>query len=164
MPAKDNFSTLAFTAAEQTTIDTSITAIFGILAAKGEVLTPDEMKEFGKVAMERYGFVKMVADDVKKNPQLLSPRVKQSDYDVDTTAEAFMSSRVSQITNIDNLSRSLYVLVLYDMYVAANMCYRYVRLLAQEGDTVATTFYDKWKKQYETKTPTNPATPATPGV
>jgi hypothetical protein len=154
MPAQDNLSTLTFTPAELTLLDGYVTGIQGLFASKGvEVLTPDEMKDYSKVANERYGFVKMVADDVKKNPSLLSPRVKQADWDVDTATEGVLSSRISQIENLSKISFSAYALVLFDMWVAANICYRYVRLLAREGDPLANTFYNKWSAQYESTTP-----------
>ena len=150
MPALDNLSTIAFSPAELTSLDGFVTGIQNLFASKGvEVLTNQEMKDYSKVANERYGFVKMVTDDVKKNPSLLSPRVKQADWDIDVAAESALSSRVTQIENLAKLSFSAYAPVLFDMWIATSICYRYVRLLAREGDPLANTYYKKWSAQYE---------------
>ena len=91
----------------------------------------------------------MVYEDVKATPELRSPRVNQTLWDADHAAKEALQTRVTQAQNAAALAKSAQVMALFDMYQQANVCYRYVRLLAREGDGIAVTFYEKWKAQYE---------------
>lgn len=58
MAVLENLSTISFSEADLSELDSHINAIKDLFIDKGiEVLTPDEMRDFAKVAIERIGFI-----------------------------------------------------------------------------------------------------------
>ncbi|HRO41460.1 MAG TPA: hypothetical protein PL009_01405 [Flavipsychrobacter sp.] len=154
MSATDNLSTVQISAENESALETIIGNLATWCTERGLVsLSPEERKDYGKVAMERVGFVEMVYEDVLAVAALQPAGLDMDAWTIDEdTAQRLHSLYTSLMSHVQRIEDAL-MLNGFDRFTAANRCYRYARYLAKEGDAEGMEFYAKWKAQYSNSTP-----------
>jgi len=146
--AQENLISIAFTAAELTTLDNAFTAIEGVLNGKCVNLTADERHQYGKVADEMENWIGKAKDYMIAKPALVPSYINMTEVNKDFDAHKAILPRIKRVEAISNLLTDTNKLLGSDLYHNAMAYYNSLKVSAKNDAVGARTIFDDLKTQF----------------
>ncbi len=133
MAKEGNLISVSFTEDELTRMDDALRTIEGILNGKTVNLTPDERRQFGRIAEQNKLFVNKTLEFMKEYPQYVPQFVDVDEFVADYTAREVIESRLNRLARCTEQLSDTKTLLDNDNYTNALMYYRNIRYLSGEN-------------------------------
>jgi hypothetical protein len=121
----ENLNGLHYTAAEKTTVGTSLTAIETALTAKFRNLSPEERSKFGSVQEQNKLIINKVKDFRNNQPTLSSPDIDWTEFQSDVDSRDFIQATIARLESLMKSLNNNKIMHDYDCYQAALTDYDY---------------------------------------
>lgn len=141
-----NLISIDFTDAELKTIDDSLAAIIGVLKGKTFNLTPEERRQYGRIAEKGKLFVNKANEYMNQYPQYIPPFLNYDEFKKDFKARGQIENRLIQLEGIAEQLADTKVMLDYDNYSNALSFYRNIRYLSGENVPGTTSIYEGMKQ------------------
>ncbi len=153
--ALENLISLSFDQEELTNLDTHITGIRNILRAKMVNLTPDERKQYGRIANQNKLLVDKAKIYMEQHPQFIPNFLDKEEFDRDYAARQQLEERAKLLENIVQQLIDTKTLLDHDNYNNTLSFYRMVRYLASENEVGAKAVYEDMKTLFKNTSSTS---------
>ncbi len=151
--ALENLISLSFSEEELASLDAHVEGIRTILKDKMVNLTPDERRQYGRIANQNKLLVNKAKQFMEQHPHFIPPFLDKEEFDRDYIAREQIENRVKLLENIVQQLLDTKTLLDHDNYTNALSFYRLVRYLAQENEVGAKSVYEDMKVLF--KIPSN---------
>ena len=129
MPLKDQISA-PLTAAEITSINTSLDSIVTTLTTKAVNLTAEERQKYGSIGEQNKLIVQKVELLANTHPNLKSPQVNWTEFISDIQMRKNLETMLTKLEVLLNIVQNTKILYDKDNYDAALIQYNYIKYLA----------------------------------
>ena len=131
--ALDNLFTVEFTPDELLQMDNGLNMVEQVLKDKTHNLTPDERRQYGRIAEQNKLFVNKSRDYMHQYPDLVPGYIDRKEFERDYEARAQIEQRLIRLEGLTELLSDTKTLLDHDNYNNALSFYRSVRLLSNEN-------------------------------
>ncbi len=133
MSTPGNLISVTFTEEELKQLDDAIKVIESIITPKTSRLSPEERKQFGRIAEQNKLFVNKTKVYMEEYPQYVPPFLDKAEFDRDYEARGIIEKRLMRLERITNALESSKILLDNDNYSNALTFYRNIKFLRQEN-------------------------------
>ena len=140
--ALENLISVSFTEEELTQLDSHLLAIRQILNGKTVNLTPDQRRQYGRIANQNKLIVDKAKNYMEQHPDWIPRFVDKAEFDRDYTARQQEENRVQLLENLSTQLIDTKTLLDHDNYNNALSFYRMLRFLAGENEPGAKPVYE----------------------
>ena len=123
----ENLNGLHYTAAEKTTVGTSLTAIETALTAKFRNLSPEERSKFGSVQEQNKLIINRVKDFRNSQPALSSPDIDWTEFQNDVDSRDFIQATIARLESLAQSLNNNKIMHDFDCYQAALTDYDFTK-------------------------------------
>lgn len=152
--ALDDLFSVEFTPDELTRFDGALDSIETILKGKVCNLTPDERRQYGRIAEQNKLFVNKAKEFMELYPDLVPRYIDKAEFDRDYRARTQIEHRFLRLENLMERLSDTKVLLDHDNYNNALSFYRMVRTLSRENEPGTTVVYEGLKQFFSGGRPT----------
>ncbi|AZZ59040.1 hypothetical protein J5295_08190 [Riemerella anatipestifer] len=149
--AIDNLISVEFSAQELKTIDDAIGAILGVIQSKAVNLTPEERRQYGRIADKNKVLVDKCKLYMEQDPSTVPPTIDKAEFDKDYLARTQLEAPLKKLDRVIEMMTDTKTLLDYDNYTAAVSYYRYVKFLATQNQAGTTSIYKDLSTHYQTR-------------
>ena len=143
--ALENLISVSFTEEELAQLDQHLLGIRQILTGKTVNLTPDQRRQYGRIANQNKLIVDKAKNYMEQHPDWIPRFVDKAEFDRDYTARQQVESRVQLLENLATQLIDTKTLLDHDNYNNALSFYRMLRFLAGENEPGAKSVYEDMK-------------------
>ena len=140
--ALENLISVSFTEEELTQLDSHLLDIRQILNGKTVNLTPDQRRQYGRIANQNKLIVDKAKNYMEQHPDWIPRFVDKAEFDRDYTARQQEENRVQLLENLSTQLIDTKTLLDHDNYNNALSFYRMLRFLAGENEPGAKPVYE----------------------
>ncbi len=144
----DNLISISFTAAEVTTLETSLAAIEAIINPKVVNLTPKERQRYGKMGDETENFAVKTVTYTEQNPQIVPFFLDAAELKIDIEARKVIDPILKRISIIFEKLDDTHKVIGFDLFNQVISIYRNVKMLSKQNVPGITVIYEDLKKQF----------------
>jgi hypothetical protein len=150
--ALDNLVSVSFTEDELTQLDEALTVIENIVKSKAVVsLTPEQRRQYGRVAYEMEVWVDRVDSYMKQTPQFIPSFVDMNEHRTDLATHRALNPRIERVNLLLQAMQDTNLLLGTDIYNNSMAYYRTVREAAKSNASGAPVIYADLKRQFSAK-------------
>ncbi|MDY3529977.1 hypothetical protein PG593_09345 [Riemerella anatipestifer] len=149
--AIDNLISVEFSAQELKTIDDAIGAILGVIQSKAINLSPEERRQYGRIADKNKVLVDKCKLYMEQDPSTVPPTIDKAEFDKDYLARTQLEAPLKKLDRVIEMMTDTKTLLDYDNYTAAVSYYRYVKFLATQNQAGTTSIYKDLSTHYQTR-------------
>ncbi|MHA3046885.1 hypothetical protein JSO59_005900 [Riemerella anatipestifer] len=149
--AIDNLISVEFSAQELKTIDDAIGAILGVIQPKAINLSPEERRQYGRIADKNKVLVDKCKLYMEQDPSTVPPTIDKAEFDKDYLARTQLEAPLKKLDRVIEMMTDTKTLLDYDNYTAAVSYYRYVKFLATQNQAGTTSIYKDLSTHYQTR-------------
>ena len=131
--ALNNLISVQFTDDELMELDEGLTKIENVLRGKTHNLTPDERRQFGRIAEQNKLFVNKAKGYMDDYPEFIPRYIDTDEFDRDYHAREVIENRLTRLQGLSEQLSDTKVLLDHDNYNNAISFYRVIRLLSREN-------------------------------
>lgn len=150
--ALENLISVNFTEEELTQLDQHLNGIQTILQNKVINLTPDQRKQYGRIANQNKLIVNKAKVYMEQYPQWVPNFIDKEEFDKDYKAREQVEGRAQKLENLSRQLIDTKTLLDHDNYTNALSFYRMVRYLARENEPGAKSVYEDMKTLFQRTT------------
>ncbi|WP_378180890.1 hypothetical protein [Aquimarina sp. SS2-1] len=132
--ALENLISVSFTEEELAQLDQHLLGIRQILNGKTVNLTPDQRRQYGRIANQNKLIVDKAKNYMEQHPDWVPRFVDKAEFDRDYTARQQIENRVQLLENLSTQLIDTKTLLDHDNYNNALSFYRMIRFLAGENE------------------------------
>ncbi|RZS93873.1 hypothetical protein [Aquimarina brevivitae] len=151
--ALENLISISFTEEELTQLDSHLLGIRQILTGKTVNLTPDQRRQYGRIANQNKLIVDKAKNYMEQHPDWIPRFVDKSEFDRDYTARQQVENRVQLLESLSTQLVDTKTLLDHDNYNNALSFYRMLRFLAGENEPGAKSVYEDMKVLFSKSSP-----------
>ncbi len=144
--ALNDLLSVEFTPDELAQFDNALSAIEAILKGKTHNLTPEERRQYGRIAEQNKLFVNKAKEYMELHPDFVPRYIDKAEFDRDYTARMQIEHRLLRLENLTEHLSDTKVLLDHDNYNNALSFYRMVRTLSRENEPGTTAVYRDMKQ------------------
>ncbi|MDO5524264.1 MAG: hypothetical protein Q4G48_09510 [Bacteroidia bacterium] len=144
--ATDNLISIAFTEEELQRIDEAGAVIRSVLEGKTRNLTPEQRRQYGRIAEQNKLFVNKARDFMAQYPEFVPPFLDKEEFEKDYQARLQIESRLLMLEGIAEQLSDTKILLDYDNYYNALTFYRNIRYLSGENVPGTTNIFEGLKQ------------------
>ncbi|WKS95411.1 hypothetical protein [Riemerella columbina] len=153
--AIDNLISVEFSAQELQTIDEAINTIFNVIRPKAINLSPDERRQYGRIADKNKVLVDKCKFYMEQEPSTVPPTIDKAEFDMDYSARTQLESPLKKLNRVIEMMTDTKTLLDYDNYTASISYYRYIKFLASQNEAGTTSIYKDLSSYYQSRGATN---------
>lgn len=146
--ALENLISTSFTDEELSDIDNALQTIETVLKGKTVSLTPQQRRQYGRVAYEMEVWVNKVDTYMKQRPELVPVYIDKAEHEKDLAAHNLLSPRVERLNVLARLLDDTDLLLGSDIYNNSLSFYRAIREAAKSNAPGANVIYADLKQQF----------------
>ncbi|WP_378184012.1 hypothetical protein [Aquimarina sp. SS2-1] len=143
--ALENLISVSFTEEELAQLDGHLLGIRQILQGKTVNLTPDQRRQYGRIANQNKLIVDKAKNYMEQHPDWVPRFVDKDEFDRDYTSREQIESRVQLLENLSTQLIDTKTLLDHDNYNNALSFYRMIRFLAGENEPGAKAVHEDMK-------------------
>ncbi len=140
--ALENLISVSFTEEELTQLDQHLAGIRTLLTGKTINLTPDQRRQYGRIANQNKLIVDKAKNYMEQHPDWVPRFVDKEEFDKDYTARQQIENRVQLLENLSTQLIDTKTLLDHDNYNNALSFYRMIRFLAGENEPGAKSVHE----------------------
>lgn len=144
--ALDNLFTVEFTPDELLQIDNGLNMVEQVLKNKTHNLTPDERRQYGRIAEQNKLLVNKARDYMNQYPDLVPGYIDRDEFERDYQARTQIEQRLIRLEGLTEQLSDTKTLLDHDNYNNALSFYRTMRLLSRENVPGSTHVYQGMKQ------------------
>lgn len=148
--ALENLISLSFNKQELETLDVHLKGIQEVLKGKMVNLTPDQRRQYGRIANQNKLIVNKAKTYMEQYPEWVPQFLDKEEFDKDYQAREQLEDRVNFMESISQQMVDTKTLLDHDNYSNALSFYRMMRFLAGENEPGAKTVYENMKELFKT--------------
>jgi hypothetical protein len=148
--ALDNLISVSFTADELSQIDEALQAVENVLYKKTINLTPDERKQYGRIAEQNKLFVNKAKVYMEQFPQHVPGFLDKAEFDKDYSAREQIEMRLQRLSSLTEQLSDTKTLLDHDNYHNAITFYRNIKYLSDENVPGSNVIYSDMKQFFGT--------------
>ncbi|WP_299433845.1 hypothetical protein [uncultured Aquimarina sp.] len=152
--ALENLISVSFTEEELTQLDGHLLGIRQILNGKTVNLTPDQRRQYGRIANQNKLIVDKAKNYMEQHPNWIPSFLDKEEFDKDYLARTQVENRVQLLENLSQQLVDTKTLLDHDNYTNALSFYRMSRYLAGENEPGAKPVYEDMKVLFSKATAT----------
>lgn len=157
--SKNDLISVEFSTEDLKKIDDALKTISEVLKGKTRNLTPEERKQFGRIAEQNKLFVEKSKSLMEQFPQYIPVFMDKAEFDKDFAARKAIENRLQLLDSLTEQLSDTKILLDNDNYTAALTFYRNIHYLSKE-DVPGTTsiakdlgqFFPRSRKKNTTET------------
>ncbi|WP_018674819.1 hypothetical protein [Riemerella columbina] len=149
--AIDNLISVEFSAEELKTIDDAINSIVGVIKSKAINLSPEERRQYGRIADKNKILVDKCKLYMEQDPATVPPTIDKTEFDKDYLARTQLEAPLKKLGRAVEMITDTKTLLDYDNYTAAVSYYRYVKFLASQNEAGTTSIYKDLRSHYQSR-------------
>uniref|UniRef100_UPI0039A54CA2 hypothetical protein n=1 Tax=Ornithobacterium rhinotracheale TaxID=28251 RepID=UPI0039A54CA2 len=130
---KKDLLSLEFSTEDLKKIDDALKVVEEVLKGKTRNLTPEERKQFGRIAEQNKLFVQKSKTLMEQYPEYVPPFVDKAEFDKDYSTREVIEKRLLRLESITEQLSDTKILLDNDNYTAALTFYRNIRYLSGEN-------------------------------
>lgn len=150
--ALDNLISISFTDEELTALDNHLNGIRSIFSGKTVNLTPDQRRQYGRVANHNKLLIDKAKTYMEHYPQWIPNFMDKSEFDKDHTARIQLENRSNLLSELSQQLTDTKTLLDHDNYTNALSFYRMIRFLAGENEPGSKSVYEDMKVLFQKNT------------
>ncbi|MEW7280696.1 hypothetical protein ABW636_19065 [Aquimarina sp. 2201CG1-2-11] len=143
--ALENLISVSFSKEELMELDQHLTGIKKVLKGKTVNLTPDQRRQYGRIANQNKLIVDKAKNYMEQHPNWIPRFLDKTEFDKDYTARKQVENRVQLLENLSQQLIDTKTLLDHDNYTNSLSFYRMVRYLAGENEPGAKPVYEDMK-------------------
>ena len=140
--ALENLISIQFTQEELQQLDLYLSRIRTLLNGKTVNLTPEQRRQYGRIANQNKLIVDKAKNYMEQHPQWIPRFVDKAEFDRDYDARTQIENRVQLLENLATQLTDTKTLLDHDNYNNALSFYRMMRYLARENEPGAKPVYE----------------------
>ena len=144
--ATDNLVSIEFLEEELQKIDAATESIRTVLSGKMRNLTPEQRRQYGRIAEQNKLFVNKAREYMKEYPQYVPPFLDNEEFEKDYKARTQIENRLMQLEGLTEQLSDTKILLDNDNYYNALTFYRNIRYLSGENVPGTTNIYEGMKQ------------------
>jgi len=156
--ALENLISIEFTPEELTALDTHLQGIQQVLSGKTVNLTPDQRRQYGRIANQNKLIVDKAKTYMEQHPNWIPNFIDKTEFDKDYNARIQIEDRTQLLQNLAQQLVDTKTLLDHDNYTNTLSFYRTMRYLAGENEPGSKTVYEDMKVLFSKSTRTNTST------
>lgn len=159
--AIDNLISVAFTIEELAKIEEAIKSMNSVLADRVVNLTPDERRQYGRIADKNKILVDKCKAYMEQNTDTVPRGIDKAEFDRDYAARQQLERPLRQLRQLVEKLQDTKTLLDHDNYTAAIAYYRYIKYLASTNEAGTTSIYQDLRSHYQTSSSSSASKEAT---
>ncbi len=148
----DNLISITLTDKEVKAMSDAVKLLNDVLNGKAVNLTPEERKQYGRIADKNKVFVDKCKAYMDANPHTVPSVIDKEKLDRDYKAREQLEILLRSLTGVVEKLRDTKTLLDHDNYSGATSYYRYIKYLASESEPGTTSIYSDLKQHYKRNT------------
>ncbi|MHA7058272.1 hypothetical protein ACWGOQ_0013700 [Aquimarina sp. M1] len=140
--ALENLISVSFTEEELAQLDAHLLGIRQILNGKTVNLTPDQRRQYGRIANQNKLIVDKAKNYMEQHPDWIPRFLDKQEFDSDYAARDQVEGRAQLLENLTQQLLDTKTLLDHDNYTNALSFYRMMRFLAGENEPGAKSVYE----------------------
>ena len=146
--ALENLISISFTDEETQQAGTGIDALKSLFEGKCVTLTPEQRKTYGRLGDRNANWVKKVIDYTDNQPNFNPAFLNKGEMDKDYLALSALMPLFNRIDAVHDMMDDTLLVIGNDLYMAALVYYRNIKMLAHENVPGAKAIYDDLSSQF----------------
>ncbi|CAM1368744.1 hypothetical protein [Tenacibaculum xiamenense] len=147
--ALENLISVSFSEQELNQFDEHLKGIQAILEKKVVNLTPDQRRQYGRIANQNKLIVNKAKDYMEQYPEWMPSFIDKVEFDKDYKTREQVEGRAQKLENLSRQLIDTKTLLDHDNYTNALSFYRMVRYLAGENQAGAKSVYEDMKVLFQ---------------